>query len=209
MSVLKNIFKFRNKKDNSGELQSKVSFMLCRLDERIIYYFMQMDNPTEEVRRDVINYFEPVSALDHQDCHSLDEEVAIAHKYIKMYKSVFPELYIYYTIEIEESNHIVPALITLPLIQNAFIHGYNTQAKHPIKIKIKGIGSRLWIEVSTKTNHYMKDQRKTTILKYFKHRLNENFGENYTLLLSGNSNVFKSHLNIDLSVALNTDKLIT
>lgn len=197
MKFLKKIFKRKEKESPLIVLKSIQSFLMSKCDKNIPKKFLQIKDTTTELVDVLINYNEHIAKYEHSDYQMLIDEVELLKNYMNVYKLLFEDIYIEYRIDIGNSKLYVPALITIPLVQNAFEYGYNSLAEYPVKVVIKAEGKSLWIEVSNKSNIYLTDQKNTIIMDCFNHRLYEKFGDKFTFFMNGNSNIFKSYLKIE------------
>jgi len=95
----------------------------------------------------------------------------------------------------------LPPFLLLPLIENAFKHGANSQLSHPcVKIEIGISGHQLWLQVK---NSFDKEYRRKNSgglgLLNLKKRLDYYYPDNYLLETDEQNNIFIATLKLPMS----------
>ncbi|WP_318615578.1 sensor histidine kinase [Sporosarcina sp. YIM B06819] len=112
----------------------------------------------------------------------LQEEIIFAKTYVSIMKNRLEDaLDVYWQVEEEVVDHLVPKYIIQPLIENSVMHGYSNRVKRvEILVKVKMIGSALTISVSDNGSG-IDDSGLLKIKESLKYStLNNNDGENLT-----------------------------
>lgn len=94
----------------------------------------------------------------------------------------------------------VPPFLLLPLIENAFKHGANSQLSHPcVKIELDIVDHQLWLQVKNSFDHeYRKENSGGLGLLNLKKRLDYYYQDKYLLTTDEKDNVFIATLKLPL-----------
>jgi len=200
MSVFKKYGKKTSPKMVSEEdglqsfLESQVDRTLLRFwSERCIAQAMVEDLDLKYAKLQKWAFSRPSQGLT-----SLQDELAYTMEYISVYQQMSPgDFYVNFVSKWAGGEVLIPAFTLIPLIQNAFIHGYCSMEKYPVKVWVSGSDKILILEVSNRVNHHIEDQRVTAIIHAFTKRLTVVYPERHHLLFNSNSNTFKASLTLE------------
>lgn len=194
---LKRFFSREQEQFLLNEYSAELSFRYAQFDEKIGERLTQIPLK-EEVGEQYLQFLQKLSGLKESKLFTLNEEIELLKDYVSLYKLAFPEVFVEETYTVETEDLKIPALITLSIVQNVFHHGYNTMPDFPVKIKVTNIRKRVLIDVVNKVNPRLTDQKNTEIMQCLEPRLYNHFEENYTLIINGNSNTYRTHLSLNL-----------
>lgn len=136
--------------------------------------------------------------LQQDDFHTLIEEINNLKDYVNTFTSSSEEtIFNKMIVDIQNGEIKLPVFILFPLVQNAFIWGYNTLEKYPIRMRIRVTSDFLKLEVSNRVNHYISNQADNDIIRNFKARLDLIYPQSHSLLINSNTNIFKATLTIN------------
>lgn len=95
----------------------------------------------------------------------------------------------------------VPPFLLLPLVENAFKHGANSQLNHPcVKIELDILDHQLWLQVKNSFDQeYRKENSGGLGLLNLKKRLDYYYHDNYLLVTDEKDNIFIATLKLPLS----------
>lgn len=95
---------------------------------------------------------------------------------------------------------MVPPFLLLPLIENAFKHGANSQLSHPcVKIEIEIQENQLWLQVKNSFDQeYRKENSGGLGLLNLKKRLDYYYKDKYLLVTDEEDNIFIATLKLPL-----------
>lgn len=194
---LKRFFSREQEQFLLNEYAAELSFRYVQFDDKMGRQ-LTSEQLKEEVDTQYLQFLHKVGALKESKYFALKEEIELLKAYTSLYKMAFPEVFIEETYKIEAEDLKIPPLVTLSLVQNALHYGYNTMTEFPLKIKVTNIRKRLLIDIINKVNPRLADQKNTEIIQYLETRLHNHFEENYTLIINGNSNTYRTHFSIQL-----------
>lgn len=194
---LKRFFSREQEQFLLNEYAAELSFRYVQFDDKMGRE-LTSEQLKEEVDTQYLQFLHKVGALKESKYFTLKEEIELLKAYTSLYKMACPEVFIEETYKIEAEDLKIPPLVTLSLVQNALHYGYNTMVEFPLKIKVTNIRKRLLIDVINKVNPRLADQKNTEIIQYLESRLHNHFEENYTLIINGNSNTYRTHFSIQL-----------
>lgn len=129
----------------------------------------------------------------------LNEEIEFVQDYIDLQSTQFDQG-IYYTFikEIENDNIMIPTMVLITFIENAFKHGIVNDSKFPLKIKITAIKNIIEFEIQNTINQHLKDSSNGIGLANVKRRLELLLPNNHFLLISSEKDLYSIHLKLFL-----------
>jgi sensor histidine kinase YesM len=130
----------------------------------------------------------------------LKREIEHIDNFIEIYKLRFEESVendLIFEIKTETENIMVPPLLFLPVIENAFKHGHSVHAGFLLHILFYRVENRLCFEVENSINtNKKKDGASGFGLKNLKKSLDLLYANNYKLAISEGDNIFTVKLEI-------------
>lgn len=127
----------------------------------------------------------------------LAKEVEYVKNYIALFRMRFePNFYLDFNIDGLSENQEIASLMLIPFVENAFKHGVVNDKNSPVRINLKASAKMLVFEVSNKINRGQKDTSSGVGLLNVQRRLNLIYPDRHELLISNNSNTYKTTLTI-------------
>jgi len=127
----------------------------------------------------------------------LDKEIEHINNFIALQKLRFKETnFVVFNIEGETSGILVPPMIFLPFIENAFKHG-SVVRKNSIDILIKLSSNEIWFKCRNIKKHLTvteKSQKSGIGLKNIKQRLELLYPHKHSLRIENSDNEYKVEL---------------
>lgn len=136
------------------------------------------------------------------DSVPLEDEITHINNYLELERIRFSEPdFIKFEINGDYSNVMVPPLIFMPFIENAFKHGNRLAPAPGIVIIIKIKGSEILFESlnQLKENREMQNNRSGFGLSSVRRRLDLLFGNKYNLEIENRNKIYSVKLNLNLS----------
>jgi len=199
-TFLKKLFSKENVADiEKIQDQATFSFERCQVDKHLLslaFAHQVHNNEYKDYMRTNMMYVvnQPIP---------VGQELRQLLRYVDLYTSLQADP-LYSKIEadlatIESKALNIQPLLLFPLVRNAFMLGYNTVEKYPLRVRLKLLGTTLQLEVSNRVNHHLQNQEDNADIRWFKARLQLLYPDKYTLLFNSNSNLFKVTLLLDLN----------
>ena len=133
---------------------------------------------------------------------AIDDELKIMHDYIALEKLRYDDsLKISLHTQIENTKQLLPPLLLIPLVENAFKHGVGLVREPFIKIELSLVDNKLIFNVKNKfsaESNEEKDDASGIGLRNVMRRLELLYGENHQLFIEQDRELFNVHLTIHL-----------
>ncbi|MBQ0147121.1 MAG: histidine kinase, partial [Flavobacteriaceae bacterium] len=129
----------------------------------------------------------------------ISKEIDYINQYLALEQIRFSEkFYVEKKIHLENNSTEIQPYIISPLIENAIKHGIVKDINYPIKINISSTTESVEISIQNKINKNQKDEFSGIGLTNLKRRLTHYFGNNYTLEIKNDDEIFSVYLKIQL-----------
>lgn len=194
-----------NKSLREEKVKAELAFLKSQINPHFLYntlnYIYSLAYPVSDHLADAIiklsqlmRYMLTESSDGFVD---LQKEVDYIANYIDIYELRFGEnFHVNFHTEGVIGGQRIASLILIPFVENAFKHGVVDDASRPVKIILKVTGNRMEFTVSNKVSHQQKDHSSGVGLVNIRRRLELIYPGNHELLISANSQTYKSTLYI-------------
>lgn len=197
-----------NRKLKDEVVKAELAFLKSQINPHFLYntlnYVYSLAIPVSEKLADAVLRLSDLMRYTLNESPDgkvrLSKEIEYLESYIALFKMRFePNFYVDFKTEGLNDEQKIASLVLIPFVENAFKHGVINDDKHPVRISLKmQAGKRLVFEVSNKINHSQKDHSSGVGLVNVHRRLDLIYPNQHELLVSNNSNTYKSTLIINL-----------
>jgi len=196
-----------NRKLKGEAVKAELAFLKSQINPHFLYntlnYVYSLAIPVSEQLADAILRLSDLMRYTLTESPDgkvkVSKEIAYLESYIALFKMRFePNFYVDFKTDGWKETDEIAALMLIPFVENAFKHGVINDAAYPIKIALSIQDKKLLFEVSNKISHSQKDHSSGVGLVNIHRRLDLIYPGQHELIVSHNSNTYKSTLIINL-----------
>lgn len=202
-------FKHQSENDQlrKEKQQAELAFLQTQINPHFLYntlnYIYSLAYPVSDpLANAIIKLSQLMRYTLHQSADGkvdLQQDVDYLQNYIDIYRLRFEDkFFVDFKTEGDLTGKRVATLMLIPFVENAFKHGVVDDAQRPVKIHIKVVDNKLMVTVSNKINQNQKDPSSGIGQANTRRRLELIYPNRHELLISHNSQSYKTTLNINL-----------
>ena len=182
-------------------LKSELSFLRSQISPHFLFNVMNNIAALARLKSDQLEpTIHKLSSLMQYMLYETDEEKVLLQSeienlqsYIDLQQQRYGEkLNLHVSMDIKENWHTIEPMLLIPFIENAFKHGTGLVEHPEIEIELKVSDNKLFFMVKNKfvPTDTVKDKTSGIGLTNVKRRLELLYGNNHTLTISNNHNIF-------------------
>lgn len=129
----------------------------------------------------------------------LSEEIEFTKAYVELEKIRVHRIDVAFDIQLDRQDYLIPPMLMLPLIENAFKHGINKSSQNnEIKIHLTAKDGRFQLDVDNKKQNHVETTSKGFGLENLLQRLTHLYQEDFELEREENDGYFHVSLQLPL-----------